>query len=45
MTDNHGHPLVYTEPELGSLHGVVGSNGPLHDHVIRALARVRAMQL
>jgi hypothetical protein len=36
-----GGPLVYTKADLNNRNGVVASNGPLHDHVIQALAVAR----
>jgi len=41
VSDLDGRPLVYHEAELRHRRGIVASNGPLHDHVIRALATVR----
>ncbi|HEX7597622.1 MAG TPA: inositol monophosphatase family protein, partial [Polyangia bacterium] len=41
LSDIDGRPLVYTEPELNNLRGVVATNGPLHNHVLHALATVR----
>jgi 3'(2'), 5'-bisphosphate nucleotidase len=41
MTDMDGHPLVYTKADLNNRNGVVASNGPLHEHVIQALAVAR----
>jgi 3'(2'), 5'-bisphosphate nucleotidase len=41
VSDLDGHPLVYTEAELANRNGVIASNGPLHDHVIRALLDLR----
>jgi 3'(2'), 5'-bisphosphate nucleotidase len=41
MSDMDGRPLVYTKTDLNNRDGVVASNGPLHDHVIRALAAAR----
>jgi 3'(2'), 5'-bisphosphate nucleotidase len=38
MSDMDGRPLVYSKADLNNRSGVVASNGPLHDHVIRALA-------
>ena len=42
MTDVHGQPLVYDKPDLHNRHGIVASNGPLHDFVIEALAPIVA---
>jgi 3'(2'), 5'-bisphosphate nucleotidase len=42
MTDAHGKPLVYDEADLHNRHGLVASNGPLHDFVIEALAPIVA---
>jgi 3'(2'), 5'-bisphosphate nucleotidase len=41
MSDMDGHPLVYAKADLNNRSGVVASNGPLHDHVIQALATAR----
>jgi 3''-Phosphoadenosine 5''-phosphosulfate (PAPS) 3''-phosphatase len=41
MSDMEGRPLVYSKADLNNRDGVVASNGPLHDHVIRALAAAR----
>jgi 3'(2'), 5'-bisphosphate nucleotidase len=41
MSDVDGQPLVYDKAELNNRRGVVASNGPLHDHVIQALAGAR----
>jgi 3'(2'), 5'-bisphosphate nucleotidase len=41
MSDMDGRPLVYTKADLNNRNGVVASNGPLHDHVIQALAAAR----
>jgi len=41
MSDIDGRPLVYTKADLNNRSGVVASNGPLHDHVIQALATAR----
>ena len=41
MSDMDGRPLVYAQADLNNRGGVVASNGPLHDHVIRALAAAR----
>ena len=41
MSDMDGRPLVYTKADLNNRSGVVASNGPLHDHVIQALAVAR----
>jgi 3'(2'), 5'-bisphosphate nucleotidase len=38
MTDLDGDPLVYDQPDLYNRRGVVASNGPLHDFVIKTLA-------
>jgi 3'(2'), 5'-bisphosphate nucleotidase len=38
MTDVRGQPLRYTDPDLMNRHGIVASNGPLHDRVLEALA-------
>jgi 3'(2'), 5'-bisphosphate nucleotidase len=38
MTDVDGKPLVYDSPDLYNRRGIVASNGPLHDVVIRTLA-------
>jgi len=38
MTDLDGNPLVYDQPELYNKRGIVASNGPLHDFVIKTLA-------
>ena len=42
MTDVHGKPLVYDKADLHNRHGIVASNGPLHDFVIEALAPIVA---
>jgi 3'(2'), 5'-bisphosphate nucleotidase len=41
MSDMDGRPLDYGKADLNNRGGVVASNGPLHDHVIRALASAR----
>ena len=41
MSDMDGRPLDYGKADLNNRSGVVASNGPLHDHVIRALAVAR----
>jgi 3'(2'), 5'-bisphosphate nucleotidase len=41
MSDVDGQPLVYNKADLNNRSGVIASNGPLHDHVIRALAAAR----
>ncbi len=41
MSDMDGRPLDYSKADLNNRSGVVASNGPLHDHVIRALAAAR----
>ena len=41
MSDMDGRPLDYSKADLNNRNGVVASNGPLHDHVIRALAAAR----
>jgi 3'(2'), 5'-bisphosphate nucleotidase len=41
MSDMDGRPLVYNKADLNNRDGVVASNGPLHDHVIQALATAR----
>jgi 3'(2'), 5'-bisphosphate nucleotidase len=41
VSDLDGHPLIYAQAELANRNGVVASNGPLHDHVIRALRDLR----
>jgi 3'(2'), 5'-bisphosphate nucleotidase len=38
MTDVDGAPLVYDREDLYNRRGIVASNGPLHDFVIRTLA-------
>jgi 3'(2'), 5'-bisphosphate nucleotidase len=38
FTDVRGRELVYTDEELYNRHGIVASNGPLHDRVLRTLA-------
>ena len=38
ITDLDGHPLVYDGPDLYNRRGIVASNGPLHDFVIKTLA-------
>ena len=38
MTDVHGQPLDYTRAQLTNSHGLVASNGPLHEPVIKILA-------
>jgi 3'(2'), 5'-bisphosphate nucleotidase len=43
VSDMDGRPLVYSKADLNNRNGVVASNGPLHDHVIRALAAARGM--
>jgi 3'(2'), 5'-bisphosphate nucleotidase len=41
MSDIDGCPLDYSKTDLNNRGGVVASNGPLHDHVIQALAAAR----
>jgi hypothetical protein len=41
MSEMDGRPLDYGKADLNNRSGVVASNGPLHDHVIRALAVAR----
>jgi 3'(2'), 5'-bisphosphate nucleotidase len=41
VSDMEGRPLVYSKVDLNNRDGVVASNGPLHDHVIQALASAR----
>ena len=41
MSDMDGRPLDYGKADLNNREGVVASNGPLHDHVIQALAAAR----
>jgi 3'(2'), 5'-bisphosphate nucleotidase len=36
MTDAAGNPLRYTDPEVKNLHGIIASNGTIHDRAIRA---------
>jgi 3'(2'), 5'-bisphosphate nucleotidase len=38
MSDLDGEPLVYDGPDLFNRRGIIASNGPLHDFVIKALA-------
>jgi 3'(2'), 5'-bisphosphate nucleotidase len=38
VTDMDGRPLSYDKPELYNRRGIVASNGPLHDLVIRTIA-------
>jgi 3'(2'), 5'-bisphosphate nucleotidase len=38
ITDLDGQPLGYLETDLYNRRGIVASNGPLHDHVIRVIA-------
>jgi 3'(2'), 5'-bisphosphate nucleotidase len=38
MTDAEGKPLDYASRELENTGGIVGTNGALHDAVLRALA-------
>jgi 3'(2'), 5'-bisphosphate nucleotidase len=38
LTDVHGQLLSYDQPELYNRQGIVASNGPLHDYVIRSIA-------
>lgn len=40
MTDSLGAPLRYDVAEVRNLHGVVATNGVLHDHVIEAVRAV-----
>jgi 3'(2'), 5'-bisphosphate nucleotidase len=44
FTDVRGGELVYTVPDLYNRHGIVASNGPLHDRVLRTLADIVAAQ-
>lgn len=41
LTDVQGRPLPYGGTELRNLHGIVASNGPLHDVVVQALAELK----
>ena len=38
ITDVHGQPLRYTDPDLTNRRGIVASNGPLHDRVLETLS-------
>ena len=42
VTDMDGQPLAYTKTELYNQRGIIASNGPLHDHVLQALAPLLA---
>lgn len=42
LTDTNGEPIDYTTPDLLNRRGLVASNGPLHDPVLAAIARIRA---
>ena len=44
VTDTTGAPLSYNTPEIRNLHGIVASNGPIHDRALEAVAAVRAEQ-
>jgi 3'(2'), 5'-bisphosphate nucleotidase len=44
FTDVRGGELVYTGEDLYNRHGIVASNGPLHDRVLRTLADIVAAQ-
>jgi 3'(2'), 5'-bisphosphate nucleotidase len=45
LTDAHGAPLQYRTPELGNIHGLIASNGHLHDEVVRRLAPLMSGRL
>jgi 3'(2'), 5'-bisphosphate nucleotidase len=38
LTDTHGRPLDYIAEDLHNRRGIIASNGPLHDHVLAAIA-------
>ncbi|HEX4945787.1 MAG TPA: 3'(2'),5'-bisphosphate nucleotidase CysQ [Blastocatellia bacterium] len=40
MTDRNGQPLQYNVAEIRNLHGVVASNGVLHERVIEEIQKV-----
>lgn len=42
LTDTHGADIVYTEEDLYNRGGIVASNGPLHDVVVKTLSELRA---
>jgi len=42
VTDTQGDPLSYNQPEVRNLHGIVASNGPIHDRALAAIAAARA---
>jgi|RhiMetdeSRZDD1v2_1073273.scaffolds.fasta_scaffold96132_2 3'(2'), 5'-bisphosphate nucleotidase len=42
MTDRSGNSLQYNTPEIRNLHGVVASNGVIHERVIEATQKVLA---
>jgi 3'(2'), 5'-bisphosphate nucleotidase len=41
MTDTLGNPLQYNVPHARNLHGVVASNGVIHDRVVDTINRTR----
>jgi 3'(2'), 5'-bisphosphate nucleotidase len=42
LTDTHGQPLVYDQPDLLNRNGLIASNGPLHDLVVGTIALLRS---
>jgi 3'(2'), 5'-bisphosphate nucleotidase len=42
VTDISGESLKYNESEIQNLHGIVASNGPIHDRIIETIAATRA---
>jgi 3'(2'), 5'-bisphosphate nucleotidase len=42
ITNRDGQPLLYTQPELRNLRGIIASNGRVHDLAVEAVARLRA---
>ncbi len=44
LTDTHGRLLPYRDRELGNLHGLIASNGVLHDQIVSRLAGLFAQK-
>lgn len=42
VTDTRGEPLPYNQPELRNLHGIVASNGQLHEQLLATITAQRA---
>ena len=42
VTDCHGEAFIYNRPEIRNLHGIVASNGMIHDLALEAVSEVLA---